>query len=178
MVKVNQSTYFAQRQMINEAFLLIGGNVGATTLYLRQALYLLEEKAGTVLAASPLYSTAAWGNTKQNDFLNQAIHLQTTLSPASLLNTILQIEQMLGRERHALWAPRTIDIDILLYGKRNIQTKALQVPHPRLQERLFALKPLADIGADFTHPVFRCSIADLLEKCTDQLSVEIYSDTN
>jgi 2-amino-4-hydroxy-6-hydroxymethyldihydropteridine diphosphokinase len=167
---------FTITQMINEAFLLIGGNVGATTMYLRQAIALIDEHCGAVAHTSSIYKTAAWGNTQQQDFLNQAIALHTYLNAATLLKKVLEVEQLLGRTRHGKWQARTIDIDIIYFGNNIIDTKHLKVPHPHLAERAFVLIPLVEIAANFVHPKLSKSNKELLDTCTDSLLVEIYNE--
>jgi 2-amino-4-hydroxy-6-hydroxymethyldihydropteridine diphosphokinase len=161
--------------MISEAFLLIGGNVGCTTLFLSHAMYLLEERAGAIIATSNIYQTGAWGNTQQQDFLNQAIHIATALDPLQLLKTALKIEQELGRQRKALWAPRTIDIDIILFGQHISTKKLLTLPHPRMAQRRFVLAPLAEIAGHSLHPTLHKTINELFQMCDDNTHVEIYS---
>ena len=99
----------------------------------------------SVEAVSPLYLTPPWGKIDQPAFLNAAIRIDTTLSPRALLQVILGIERKLGRERIERWGPRRIDIDILLFGAVETDEPGLHLPHPKLQERAFALVPLVDV---------------------------------
>lgn len=127
--------------------------------------------AGKIAAESSLYETAPWGNTEQPPFLNQAIALDTDLDPHLLLSTLLAIEKSLGRVRTTQWAPRPIDIDILLYGDVVIHEPELTVPHPALPERRFALTPLNEIASGLSHPVLQKTIGELLAECKDTLDV-------
>lgn len=138
---------------------------------LARAKKLIEEQAGKVSRASALYETAAWGKTDQPSFYNQALELETDLSPIDLLHLLLAIEKKLGRHRDEKYGPRTIDIDILLYGDQICNDPQLRIPHPELQNRRFALTPLAEIGPGLVHPVFQKSITELLAICTDTLEV-------
>jgi 2-amino-4-hydroxy-6-hydroxymethyldihydropteridine diphosphokinase len=167
---------FTLSQMINEAFLLIGGNVGATNLYLRQAIALIEEHCGAVVQISKIYKTEAWGNTDQQDFLNQAVKINTNLSASALLKKVLEVEQLLGRKRHGKWQARTIDIDIIYFGNEIIDTQNLKVPHLHLHARAFVLIPLVEIAPNFIHPTLGKSNIQLLADCTDSLLVEIYTE--
>ena len=98
---------------MEEVFLLTGGNIGDRFQNLKRASEAIEEQAGRVLQKSALYETAAWGKTDQAPFINQVLHISTTLPPEDLLETLLQIEQQLGRQRFEKMGPRTIDLDIL-----------------------------------------------------------------
>lgn len=98
-----------------------------------------------VEAVSALYRTPPWGKTDQPHFLNAAVRVDTQLAPSALLQAILAVEQALGRQRAERWGPRTIDIDILLFGKLAVDESGLHVPHPRLTDRAFALAPLVDV---------------------------------
>ena len=138
---------------------------------LARAKKLISEKAGKVTRASSLYETAAWGKTDQPSFYNQALELETTLPPKDLLKLLLEIEKKLGRQRDEKYGPRTIDIDILLYGDQIFNDPQLRIPHPELQNRRFALTPLAEIGPGLVHPVFKKSITELLAICSDTLEV-------
>jgi 2-amino-4-hydroxy-6-hydroxymethyldihydropteridine diphosphokinase len=97
---------------------------------------------------SPLYMSKAWGKTDQPDFLNMVVEIDTELPPASLLREIKQIEAAQGRTPGERWGPRPVDIDILLYDKQEINTPTLVIPHPRMWERAFVLRPLADLAPD------------------------------
>jgi 2-amino-4-hydroxy-6-hydroxymethyldihydropteridine diphosphokinase len=156
---------------MNKAYLLTGGNMGNREKNLARAKKLISEQAGKIIRASALYETAAWGKTDQPSFYNQALEVETSLPPKDLLKLLLEIEKKLGRQRDEKYGPRTIDIDILLYGDRISSDPQLRIPHPELQNRRFALTPLAEIGPGLVHPVFKKSIIELLAICTDTLEV-------
>ena len=156
---------------MNVAYLLIGGNIGDRIHYLKQAANAIEATCGAI-KKSAVYETDAWGKEDQNKFLNQALELQTNFSANELLDSILQIEEDLGRKRELKYGPRIIDIDILLFNDDIIDTRNLKIPHPELPNRKFALQPLSNIAAHIIHPVKRKSIAQLLEECPDPLKVE------
>ena len=133
----------------------LGANVGAAAATLREALHALDELPGTaVLRSSPLYRTRAWGNTQQPDFTTAAALLQTSLDARALLDGLLGIERRFGRERGRgeQWGPRSLDLDLLLYGEACIDEPGLRVPHPYLHERAFVLLPLSRIAAQMTVP--------------------------
>jgi 2-amino-4-hydroxy-6-hydroxymethyldihydropteridine diphosphokinase len=152
-------------------FLLLGTNLGDRKKNLSIARNAIEVSVGTILKASAIYQTAAWGKTDQPDFLNQAIEVQTGLSAEDVLAEILKIERAMGRKRDQPWGARIIDIDILLFERKIISTSALTIPHPQLQNRRFALEPLAEIGSDVTHPVLQLTIQEMLAQCSDLLEV-------
>lgn len=157
------------------AYLLLGGNLGDRKKNLELAIQLLSEEAGTLVAVSSIYETAAWGNENQSDFLNQAIALKTSLSAIQLLDKALEIEQKLGRIRKEKWGERLIDIDLILFGEEiiNIEGK-LQVPHPHMQNRKFVMQPLAEIASNIIHPVFGKTISEIAENISDILEVKKY----
>lgn len=130
----------------------LGGNLGDAAATLREALQALDELPDTqVLRSSPLYRTPAWGRTDQPDFVNAAALLRTTLDARSLLDGLLGIERRFGRDRGAAgedakWGPRTLDLDLLLFGEATIDEAGLRIPHPHLHERAFVLVPLAGIA--------------------------------
>jgi 2-amino-4-hydroxy-6-hydroxymethyldihydropteridine diphosphokinase len=127
----------------------LGGNIGDTRSLMREAIeHLARQPDVVVKAVSSLYRTPPWGKTDQPPFLNAAVKIETDLSPQELLSVVLLVEQALGRERKERWGPRTIDIDILIYGGRTVDEPGLCVPHPRLTERAFALAPLVDVMPD------------------------------
>ncbi|MDH5834028.1 2-amino-4-hydroxy-6-hydroxymethyldihydropteridine diphosphokinase [Luteimonas kalidii] len=129
----------------------LGGNVGEVARTLAAALDALARLPGTsLLRASRLYRTPAWGRRDQPDFLNAAAVLDTGLAARDLLDALLATERGFGRERldgeGDRWGPRTLDLDLLLYGEAVIDAPGLRVPHPHLHERAFALVPLAEIA--------------------------------
>lgn len=157
---------------MNNAYLLIGGNVGDRQENLRQAVNAIDTSCGgQVVQQSAIYETAAWGKTDQQAFLNQALLLSTAFTPLHLLQQILQTEVLLGRVRQERYGPRIIDIDILFFNDAIINEPALTIPHPEVQNRRFALVPLQEIAPGLVHPVLKKSIDQLLQECPDKLEV-------
>lgn len=164
---------------MNTAYLILGGNIGNRLQNLQKALQLISKKAGLITETSDIFTTSAWGNTDQPDFLNQALCLQTPLTAVDLLETLISIEQLLGRVRdHQKWTERVIDIDILFYNTDIINTPDLKIPHPYLQERMFVLVPMAQLAPMFVHPALNKNIQTLLLECTDKLEVIKLQTTN
>ncbi|MCD8916392.1 2-amino-4-hydroxy-6-hydroxymethyldihydropteridine diphosphokinase [Staphylococcus simulans] len=138
---------------MTEVFLGLGSNVGDREAQLKAAIDLLDEQQGIeVIKVSSFYETAPVGYVNQPDFLNLCIKIETELSPHEVLECGLAIEQQLHRVRKERWGPRTLDIDILLYGDEIIETKDLSIPHPRMTERAFVLIPLQEIAPDKVEP--------------------------
>jgi 2-amino-4-hydroxy-6-hydroxymethyldihydropteridine diphosphokinase len=160
---------------MNKAYLLTGGNLGDRVQNLANASALIGEKCGTILEASALYETAAWGNTEQPAFLNQALILSTPLLARQLIRKLLKIEKQMGRIREEKYGPRIIDIDILLFNEEKHNYSFLTLPHPEMQNRRFALLPLAEIAPMVIHPVLKKTVAELLAECKDELPVKKYS---
>lgn len=158
--------------MPNKVFLLTGSNVGDSSALLNEAKLAIKKQVGEIEAASHLYKTAPWGNTNQQDFLNQVLAVNTNLSAYDVLKTILNIELSMGRIREEKWAPRTIDIDILFFNTEIIQQENLIVPHPLLHQRRFTLVPLAEIAPDYVHPTLHQTNTQLLQQCPDDSIVE------
>lgn len=155
----------------HRAYILLGSNQGQREMYLQQARTAIAHQCGTVLNTSSVYETAAWGKTDQASFLNQVILVATRLAPEELMQTLLRIEEELGRKRMEKMGPRTIDLDILFYDQLVCHTPGLTLPHPLLQERRFVLTPLAEIAPAKMHPVYRKTVRTLLRQCTDSLEV-------
>jgi 2-amino-4-hydroxy-6-hydroxymethyldihydropteridine diphosphokinase len=163
---------------MNRAYLLTGGNLGNRLNNLIDACKLIEQYCGKIVQQSAIYKTAAWGITDQPDFFNQALEIQTELSPEQLMQMLLMIEGQMGRKRVVKMGPRIIDIDILLFNNEIIHQSHLTIPHPRLHERRFALTPLAEIAPGIIHPVIHKTIHQLLLECTDTLNVHKIEDNN
>ncbi|MBS3969063.1 MAG: 2-amino-4-hydroxy-6-hydroxymethyldihydropteridine diphosphokinase [Clostridia bacterium] len=139
--------------MTTQVFLGLGSNVGNRKEYLEKAINALKNMPEiTVTGMSSVYETEPFGGVEQNRFLNMVIKIETTLMPAKLLEVIMAIEKDLDRVRTIRWGPRTIDIDILLYGNEVINTRDLTIPHIGLTERDFVLVPLLEIDPDIKLP--------------------------
>ena len=139
--------------MINIIYIGLGSNIGNKIGQLQLARELIEQIGDLeVIRASSLYLTSPWGNTEQEDFVNQVIEARTGLSALDLLYRLQEIEIKMGRQRNVKWGPRSIDLDILLYGDEIIDLPELKVPHPHMRERLFVLIPLQEINPELVFP--------------------------
>jgi 2-amino-4-hydroxy-6-hydroxymethyldihydropteridine diphosphokinase len=135
------------------AFVGIGSNLGDREAHLSRAIELLSAEDGIeVSGVSQIRETEPVGPVEQGPFLNGAARLETELAPRDLLDRLLGIEQQMGRVRRERYGPRTIDLDLLLYGDEVVDEPGLIVPHPRLKERRFALEPLSDLDPSLTIP--------------------------
>src|SRR5690625_1290338 len=148
---------------MGRVYLGLGTNLGDREANLRRALRALTEIA-EIEAISSIYGTAPVGHLDQPDFLNLVLAARTTLEPAKLLAETQRIEHELGRERSFCNAPRTIDIDLLLYDDQRISTPTLTVPHPRMKERGFVLRPLVEIAPELRDPVTGERYAEVLAR--------------
>jgi 2-amino-4-hydroxy-6-hydroxymethyldihydropteridine diphosphokinase len=157
-------------------YLLLGSNIEDRQTHLKKAQAAIAARIGTVKKTSSYYESQAWGDTEQENYWNICVEVSTTLSAEEVLTTALSIEKEMGRVRSGQWSPRTIDIDILFYGKEIIQTKDLTVPHPRLPERNFALVPMMELNGEFVHPVLELSVEDIYLDCVDPLEVYLLED--
>jgi 2-amino-4-hydroxy-6-hydroxymethyldihydropteridine diphosphokinase len=147
----------------------MGDRVG----YLREAVQRLGEIV-TVHKVSQLYVEAPLGYVQDDAFINAALQASTDLPPMKLFTELQTIEQAMGRRR-VQYGPRPIDLDLLFYDSIELETPGLIIPHPRIAERAFVLKPLADIAPDFVHPVLYYTITQLLQDADDTDRVRLYT---
>lgn len=153
------------------AYLGLGSNLGNRLAFLRGGRDSLLNRFDIVLRrASSVYETAAVGGPADNPpFLNAVLEVETPLAPRELLAACLAVEDEFGRTRPTMWAPRTLDIDLLLYGGTVVDEAGLQIPHPRLHERAFVLTPLNELTPELLHPTLLKKISTL----TDELPLDV-----
>ncbi len=154
-------------------FIGLGSNVGDRRATLEGAVAAIGQRSGvSVVAVSAIRETAPVGPVEQGPYLNAAAEVACDLEPEGLLAALLEIERTFGRERsrETRWGPRTLDLDVLLFGQRQIRTFDLEVPHPRIAERRFVLEPLADLAPGFVVPGAGVSVAELLARVLSEVS--------
>jgi 2-amino-4-hydroxy-6-hydroxymethyldihydropteridine diphosphokinase len=128
---------------------------------------------GKSVAESSVYETEPWGYEDKFQYYNQILLFSTCLQPLEILEIITEIEKKMGRTRNSAgYESRIIDIDILFYGQMIFDSPELQIPHPRIQLRKFTLIPLAEISPEFTHPIFKLTVYEMLNHCGDKLKVQ------
>ncbi len=155
------------------AYIGIGSNLGDKVDHCEQAVrQILSIDCHKLLARSSLYKTQPLGYLDQDWFVNGVIQIETELDPPDLLKSMKEIESRLGRVETFRWGPRTIDLDLLFYDDRVIDSGDLMVPHPLLHKRQFVLVPLAEIDGQLLHPVLRKTVRELLEDLTEDQGVE------
>ena len=153
-------------------YLGLGTNLGERQENLRKALRMLQDGNGLrLLRCSQVYETEPWGGIEQPSFLNCVAEGATTLDPEALLTLCKGVEERVGRVPGVRWGPRLIDVDILLYGREVVDLPHLEIPHPRLHLRAFALVPLAELCPEAVHPVLKRSIAELCDDVAGRAGV-------
>ena len=150
----------------------LGSNVGVRQLYIDRALDLLA-KTVAIRAISSIYETDPVGYKIQAPFLNSVAEIQTLISPHDLLKRLKKIETEVGRQPRFHWGPREIDLDILMYGNRIIDTPNLTIPHPEMYRRDFVLIPLREIAKNLVHPVLQKEIQDF--RCPEPLQIRHFA---
>jgi 2-amino-4-hydroxy-6-hydroxymethyldihydropteridine diphosphokinase len=155
-------------------YVALGSNLGNRQANLAMALRMFEPLA-RVEVVSPLYESPPQPPAPPPPYLNAACRIATGLTPDGLLRHLKRIERLIGRRDNERWAPRPIDLDIALYDNQVLDDEALVIPHPRLAERAFVLKPLLDLDAELTHPATGEHLADLLTRVGGDGLVEVAS---
>jgi len=155
-------------------YLSLGSNVGERREFLRQAIALLKNHEQIrVLKDSSVYESQPLENSDQRFFLNMVLAIATDLEPQELLTTVKQMETDIGRQEREGKGPREIDIDIIFYSDRTVNTDGLIIPHPKHHQRKFVLVPLSHIAPDFVCPVHELSVEDALKQSTDDSYIHL-----
>ncbi len=148
---------------MRSVYIGLGSNLGKKIKNLQEAVERLRKIKGiNVKKTSSFYLTAPWGKTDQEEFVNQVIEIETDMPSQELLKNLQKIEIRMGRRRREEWGPRTIDLDILLYGNEVIDSPELKVPHPYMRERLFVLVPLQEIASNLVFPDGGATLEEVL----------------
>jgi 2-amino-4-hydroxy-6-hydroxymethyldihydropteridine diphosphokinase len=156
------------KKRLNQAYIALGSNLNDPVSQIQQAFVALTQLPDTHLVKrSSLYKSAPVGKLDQPDFINAVAQVETILKPQQLLKALLEIEHHQGRIRQSLNAPRTLDLDILLYENLQYCDEGLTIPHPRMTQRAFVLQPLMEIAPDCYIPGYDC-ISKLLVACSEQ----------
>jgi dihydroneopterin aldolase/2-amino-4-hydroxy-6-hydroxymethyldihydropteridine diphosphokinase len=151
------------------AYIALGSNLGNKEKNLKDAVKLIDSTLNTnLIKTSNIYETKPVGYLDQDNFLNCAVKVKTLLTPKALIHVLLGIEKQLKRERLIKWGPRTIDLDILLYDDIITCDEEVIIPHPRMHERMFVLKPLCDIAPYYMHPILHKRIIELMENIEEK----------
>jgi 2-amino-4-hydroxy-6-hydroxymethyldihydropteridine diphosphokinase len=159
---------------IHKVYLSLGSNLGDRALQIKKALKRLEEEGVRITRRSSMYETEPVEFHKQGWFLNCAVETETELTPRQLLRVVRTIEKELGRKRVVRSGPRTLDIDILIYGDTLLRGEELEIPHPRMAQRRFVLVPMAEVAPALRHPGLHLTMAQLLEATSDRSQVHTW----
>lgn len=159
---------------MKNAILSIGSNLGNRIEFLKSSIKNIRLLANTTITnVSDVYETEPIGVSKQSNYLNCIVYLKTDLSPYDLLTEINESETMYKRERRIKWGPRTLDIDVIDYDNKIVNTEQLTLPHPRMHKRRFVLLPMTEINPDYIHPLYKISLFTMLKKTEKQKCVKM-----
>ena len=164
------------QKMMKQIFIGLGSNLGNREDNLAAARERLQNDGRTkIIRCSSLVETEPWGPIPQDWFLNQVCELESELSPRALMQWLLEVERLGGRDRtkEIRWGPRIIDLDLLAYGQVIYEDEVVQIPHPRLHLRRFVLQPWAMIAPNWRHPTLNLSMVEMLAQVKDEGVVEI-----
>ena len=158
-----------------KVIILLGSDIEPRMEYLIRAQEILANKLGKVVNSSSVYESEPWGFISDTKFLNKVLIIETKNTPEETLKICQQTEKLLGRKRNGKkgYTSRTIDIDILYYGSKTVNSRKLKIPHPAIIYRRFTLEPLAEVVPDFIHPILNINQKSLLSSCRDESSVII-----
>jgi 2-amino-4-hydroxy-6-hydroxymethyldihydropteridine diphosphokinase len=160
-----------------DVYLILGGNLGNRINNLQKATEYISRDIGEIFARSSVYETEPWGFSHDTSFINQVLRINTDLKPVQVLEKILYIEKLYARRAKGKeYTAREMDIDILFYNSMIINSGRLIIPHPKIQERMFVLVPMAELQPDFIHPVLQRTISCLKEECNDRRWVKKYGE--
>lgn len=153
----------------NEVYLSLGTNLGNRQQNINQSIIYLKERVGSVIKESSVYETDAWGDDRLNVFYNSVVVLESDLTPNEILFQTQSIEKLMGREKKTLtqYENRVIDIDVLFFNNKVIDSKELILPHPQIEMRKFVLMPLLEISPQYIHPILKKSIQELYVELND-----------
>jgi 2-amino-4-hydroxy-6-hydroxymethyldihydropteridine diphosphokinase len=157
----------------HSVYIGLGSNLGDRVAYLRDAVHRLSAIL-RIDRVSQLYVAAPLGYVRDDAYINAVLHGSTTMTPMELLGMLQSIEQAMGRRPGVQYGPRPIDLDLLFYDSIQMETTKLTIPHPRLAQRAFVLKPLAEIAPNLMHPVLYYTVAELLQDVDDADQVQLY----
>jgi len=167
------------RSEMFEVYLGIGGNLGDRLKNISNAIGLISEKIAVPQKISSIYISEPWGFFHKKYFTNAVLMLRSNKSVEEIFKIIGDIEIEMKRQRNGTgYQGRTMDIDILFYGSKIIESETLTVPHPKIYQRLFVLLPMAEIAAQFEHPLLRKNIIELLHECDDKSKIRILKSTS
>jgi 2-amino-4-hydroxy-6-hydroxymethyldihydropteridine diphosphokinase len=162
--------------MMNIVYLLLGSNLDDRPALLQRARHDISLKIGSITMESSIYESEPWGFHSEQRFLNQVIRVETDFEPLRILDEIIKIETEIGRKRYFSeeYESRKIDIDILFFNDEIISEQDLVIPHPKIQDRMFTLLPLAEIDNAMVHPGSLKSVGEMISECQDRLEVYPY----
>jgi len=162
---------------MHQVFLSIGGNLGNKRANFDKVYTHIQNELGCIVLRSSVYETPPWGFDSEDSFWNQVLCIETLLNPSEILEKIKNIDAAYGRKRNSEgYSSREMDVDILYFEDKIIETENLTIPHPLLHKRLFVVVPLAEIAPDWVHPVLKLTSVEMLNNCEDKSEIKKVSE--